>query len=125
MCSWKYEARQLKAHRKSYHKHQKLCIECTLCGKIYKDGSRNMHYRKFLIHELKHRKQVKAEASRTCKVCRTIFPTQSKLKKHIVIHDEKRQKPFQCKTCLDKFFSLVGLNSHIVKQHVQHIEALM
>ena len=125
MCSRKYEAGQLKDHRKSYHEHQKLCIECTLCGKIFKDGFKNIEYKKLFSHERKHSKQDNAEALKTCKECHKRFSTPWKVKKHMIIHDKLRQKPFQCKTCLVKFFSLDGLNSHIVKQHFQHIEALM
>ena len=125
MCSRKFEAKQMKDHRQSSHKHQKLFIECSLCGKIFKDEPKNIEYKKLFSHERKHRKQDNAEALKTCKECHKRFSTPWKVKKHMIIHDKLRQKPFQCKTCLVKFFSLDGLNSHIVKQHFQHIEALM
>ena len=90
MCPRKYATRQWKAHRKSYHKRQKLCIECTLCGKIFKDGIKNVEYKKLRVHEGMHRKQVEVKASKTCKECQKRFQTPWKLRQHMVIHDKER-----------------------------------
>ena len=118
MCSEACEASKLRVHVKGQHKTKKLHIECQLCGKIFNEES-GKRIKLFALkkHEEMHRKQIQSKGSIKCEKCPKTFIGKSSVTRHMKIHDELREKAFQCESCHKRFFTSHGIKTHLERNH--------
>ena len=82
-------------------------VLCHVCGRTFSD-------KKALYGHLTEQHQ-SLERMKTCEKCGKKFPTNSKLKDHLVVHTKERN--FFCKTCGKTFPRQSTLNSHMKYFH--------
>jgi len=80
---------------------------CDVCGKDF-SAQGNL---------TNHRKQHFMEKPFKCQYCSMTFMSNFLRKKHIVVHENERAKPYECEECHKKYTSTTSLAVHRLKFH--------
>eukprot|EP00037_Helgoeca_nana_P011023 m.98403 g.98403 ORF g.98403 m.98403 type:complete len:345 (+) comp20558_c0_seq5:269-1303(+) len=62
----------------------------------------------------------KSHGGHTCPYCSKVFVSQSKVKRHCLVHT--KDKPFHCNTCFTRFTQKSALKAHVQKKHGQEFD---
>lgn len=92
---------------------QERPFQCTICKESYKtQGCLINHMQKFHSIEMKRNPlHVRTVQNRIkCSLCHKVFPTNSQLRIHLVVHSSKR--PFKCRVCKKDFKLKITLLQH-------------
>ncbi|KAH7698476.1 Protein kinase, partial [Aphelenchoides avenae] len=96
----------LNSHKRVHKTHAEEPCECDVCGTIHRHP----------VALAKHKRRAHSKAEHRCEHCGKTFVRASDLRKHVAIHDEKREE-YQCGRCPQTFTSHRGRERHTRIQH--------